>query len=237
MSIPCPMSRAALVQLLESNFRLRPLYEKVHGPGDGDAAHDFAHLLRVALWTCRLLEDPSLMEEGIAAALLHDLVNMPKNHPDRAKASEFSAEAARPLLSSAGFDSTSIERIALAIRQHSFSRGEPPTGPLGRALQDADRLEALGSIGIMRTYSTGVRMNTKYFDSEDPWAKQRPLDDTRFSLDHFFTKLFLLPQTMNTAAGREEAGQRLLPMRAFMESLGRELGEPYEAKKTAETRP
>ncbi len=101
---------------------------------------------------------------------------------------------------------------------------------MGRALQDADRLEALGSIGIMRTYSTGVRMNTKYFDAEDPWAKSRDLDDTKFSLDHFYTKLFLLPDTMNTLAGREEAGQRLRPMRAFMESLERELGETREAK-------
>ena len=93
------------------------------------------------------------------------------------------------------------------------------------ALQDADRLEALGSIGIMRCYSTGVRMGTKYFDPEDPWAKGRELDDSAFSLDHFFTKLFRLPETMNTLAGREEAGLRLRPMQAFMDSLERELGE------------
>lgn len=225
MPLPCPQSRADLVRIIEESPKLRPLYERVRGPGDGDAAHDLAHLLRVALWTCRILQSPALHEQAIAAALLHDLVNVPKNHPDREKASEFSAEAARPMLASAGFDSASIASICLAIRQHSFSRGEKPTQPLGLALQDADRLEALGSIGIMRTYSTGVRMGTKYFDPEDPWAKNRPLDDTKFSLDHFYTKLFLLPDTMNTAAGREEAGQRLRPMRAFMESLERELGE------------
>jgi len=224
-----PSSRSELVALLENSSKLRPLFERVRGPGDGDAAHDSAHLLRVALWTCRILETPSLIEEGIAAALLHDLVNVPKNHPDRAKASEFSANEARPLLEKSGFGKESLDRICDAIRQHSFSRGERPTGPVGRALQDADRLEALGSIGIMRTYSTGVRMGTKYFDPEDPWAKSRPLDDTKFSLDHFYTKLFLLPETMNTAAGREEAGQRLRPMRAFMESLERELGEMKES--------
>jgi uncharacterized protein len=70
-----------------------------------------------------------------------------------------------------------------------------------------------------------VRMGTKYFHPEDPWAKRRPLDDAAFTLDHFYTKLFRLPETMNTAAGREEAGQRLRPMQAFMESLERELGD------------
>jgi len=171
------------------------------------------------------LEDSTLYAQGIAAALLHDLVNIPKNHPDRALASEKSAEAARALLKEAGFSQPETESICLAIRQHSYSRGERPSTALGMALQDADRLEALGSIGIMRTYSTGVRMGTKYFDPEDPWAKRRPLNDLTFSLDHFYTKLFKLPETMNTAAGREEASQRLRPMRAFMESLERELGE------------
>ncbi len=225
-----PSSRAALLDQIRKSPRLKPLLQKMEGASDGDAAHDLAHLLRVALWTCRILGDHTRMEHAIAAALLHDLVNVPKNHPDRARASELSAEAALPLLLENGFSAEEAEDICLAIRQHSFSRGERPTRPLPMALQDADRLEALGSIGIMRTYSTGVRMGTQYFDSSDPWAKERTLDDTRFSLDHFFTKLFLLPGTMNTEAGREEALNRLRPMQAFMESLGRELGEPYEEK-------
>lgn len=225
-----PSGRAALLDQIRKSPRLNPLLQKVEGSSDGDAAHDLAHLLRVALWTCRILGDQARIEHAIAAALLHDLVNVPKNHPDRARASELSAQAARPLLLESGFSPEEAEDICLAIRQHSFSRGERPTRPLPMALQDADRLEALGSIGIMRTYSTGVRMGTQYFDSSDPWAKERTLDDTRFSLDHFFTKLFLLPGTMNTEAGREEALNRLRPMQAFMESLGRELGEPYEEK-------
>jgi uncharacterized protein len=97
---------------------------------------------------------------------------------------------------------------------------------LAKALQDADRLEALGSIGIMRTYSTGVRMGTRYFSPEDPWGHNRTLDDSAFSLDHFFIKLLRLPDTMNTAAGREEARLRIKPMEAFLASLERELGVP-----------
>lgn len=220
-----PSSRAEVMAQIEASARLKPLLARVKASQDGDAAHDLAHLQRVALWTCRILGDPTRTEEAIAAALLHDLVNVPKNHPDRARASELSADAALPLLREAGFSGSQAEEICLAIRQHSFSRGERPTRPLPMALQDADRLEALGAIGIMRCYSTGVRMGTQYFDPADPWAKARALDDSRFSLDHFFKKLFLLPETMNTPAGREEAGLRLRPMQAFMESLERELGE------------
>jgi uncharacterized protein len=220
-----PENRRELLHIIASSSRLRPLLNRVQANQDGDSAHDLAHLLRVALCTCRILGDIARMEEAIAAALLHDLVNIPKNHPNRAKASEFSAAEAAPLLKDAGFDHREIDEICLAIRQHSFSRGERPTQALAMSLQDADRLEALGALGIMRCFSTGVRMGTAYFDPIDPWAKSRALDDSRFSLDHFFTKLFKLPETMNTAAGREEAGLRLRPMQAFMDSLQRELGE------------
>lgn len=220
-----PGSRTEVLKMIEASPRLNPLLARVKASQDGDSAHDLAHLLRVGLWTCRILGEKDRTEEAIAAALLHDLVNVPKNHPDRARASELSAEAAFPLLRASGFSDATSEEICLAIRQHSFSRGEKPSLPLAMALQDADRLEALGAIGIMRCYSTGVRMGTQYFDPEDPWARHRELDDTRFSLDHFFTKLFRLPETMNTPAGREEARMRLRPMQAFMDSLERELGE------------
>ena len=225
MPFATPSTREEVLSTIEASPRLRPLLERVKAGQDDDAAHDLAHLLRVGLWTCRILGDPGRTEEAIAAALLHDLVNVPKNHPDRARASELSADAARPLLAAASFSCPEVDDICLAIRQHSFSRGEKPIQPMSMALQDADRLEALGAIGIMRCYSTGVRMGTKYFDPEDPWEKRRDLDDTSFSLDHFFTKLFSLPATMNTAAGREEAGLRLRPMQAFMDSLERELGD------------
>lgn len=223
-----PATRAELMSRIAASARLRAVHAALLArQTDGDSAHDHAHLYRVALWTCRILGDKALVEDAIAAALLHDLVNVPKNHPDRAKASEFSAEAALPILGAAGFSNAEAELISLAIRQHSFSRGEKPGTPLACALQDADRLEALGAIGIMRCYSTGVRMGTRYFHPDDPWARNRPLDDSAFSLDHFFTKLLRLPDTMNTAAGREEARLRVQPMRAFLESLGRELGDPW----------
>jgi uncharacterized protein len=193
----------------------------------GDPGHDAAHLLRVAEWTLKLGEGEIPARQAIAAALLHDIVNVPKNSPDRARASELSAEESRRMLPSFGFDPGEIEEIAIAVRQHSFSRGEKPETLLAQALQDADRLEALGAIGLCRVISTGTSMGASLFDPEDPFARNRPLDDRAYSVDHFFRKLFKLPSLMNTAGGLREANERLRLMHDFLAQLGREAGHPY----------
>jgi uncharacterized protein len=220
------LSRSELLAWIQQNPKLKPLLQHMQlQPGD-DAAHDLAHMLRVALWTIQLAGDSVNREECVAAALLHDLVNVPKNHPDRAKSSEFSAKAAMPLLEKAGFDAAACLRIADAIRDHSFSRGAIPVSQLGKALQDADRLEAVGAIGLMRVFSTGVKMGARYFDPEDPWAKNRPLDDRAFSVDHFFTKLLKLTPSFQTTLGQEEAARRTAVLEKFLSDLSTELGEP-----------
>ncbi len=217
-------SRAELLAWIAARPPLQTLVAKVQG--SDDAAHDFAHLLRVALWTLRLGGASVVPEEAVAAALLHDLVNLPKNHPNRAQASELSAKAALHLLTAAGFGDQACARITAAIRDHSYSRGAKPSEALGQALQDADRLEALGAIGIMRVFSTGMRMGAHYFHPADPWAKDREHDDKTYSVDHFFTKLLLLPDLMNTEAGRAEAQRRAEVLRSFLHELGTEIGEP-----------
>ena len=191
-----------------------------------DPTHDTAHALRVAHWTLRLGGTEADAREAIAAALLHDAVNPPKDSPERSLASARSAEAARERLAALGFTADSVERICVAIRDHSFSRGAVPATPLGRALQDADRLEALGAIGLLRCISTGVRMGGAWFHTDDPWAEARPLDDASYSVDHFFTKLLTLPATMRTEAGRAEADRRVAFLREFLAHLGVELGRP-----------
>lgn len=194
-----------------------------------DPTHDTAHALRVAAWTLRLGGGALDPREAIAAALLHDAVNPPKDSPERALASTRSAELARARLAALGFAGDAIERIAAAIRDHSFSRGAVPEGALGEALQDADRLEALGAIGLLRCVSTGVRMGGAWFHAGDPWARARELDDARHSVDHFYVKLLRLPATMRTAAGREEAERRAAFLRTFLVQLGIELGDPAPA--------
>jgi uncharacterized protein len=203
---------------------LSALLEHASARLDDDPGHDVAHCLRVAVWTLRLSDGALEPRLAIAAALLHDIVNVPKNSPERTSASELSARHALELLPRHGFSAAEAEAVTEAIRTHSFSRGETPKSDLGRTLCDADRLEALGAIGLFRTISTGVRMGARYFDADDPFAQGRPLDDKAYSIDHFFTKLLRLAESFSTEAGRTEARRRTAFLRATLEELGVELG-------------
>ena len=220
-------SREALLATVAADPRLVAIHAVVaeRMGADADPGHDLEHALRVARWTCALAPEVE-PAEAIAAALLHDVINLPKDHPERAHASERSADLARRLLPEHGFDAPAVERIACAIRDHSFSRGATPESELGRALQDADRLEALGALGLCRTLSTGARMGAVYFHPSDPFAANRALDDLRHTVDHFFTKLLDLPSTMRTEAGRREAERRVAFLRSFLEQLAGEIGVP-----------
>ncbi|MCB2153933.1 GrpB family protein [bacterium] len=221
-----PFSSRDLREFLAADEQLAALRVEVAPHLAGDAGHDLAHAERVAVWTIRLGGGEIDRREAVAAALCHDLVQVPKNSPQRAQASTLSADETRRLLPRFGFSEDAVERIADAVRDHSFSRGAVPSAPLGRALQDADRLEALGTIGIMRCIATGVKMGTEFFDGADPWARSRERDDKQFSIDHFFTKLLRLPATMQTEAGREEAQRRARSLIRFLEDLARELSAP-----------
>jgi uncharacterized protein len=221
---------AALRAEIDADPTLAGLLRVASGALDDDPGHDLEHALRVTLWTLRLGGEQVVRRHAVAAGLFHDLVNVPKDHADRARASELCAEAARPHLRAAGFAADEVELVAEAIVDHSFSRGAVPRSHLGRALQDADRLEALGVLGVFRTISTGTKMGARYFDARDPWAEARPLDDLRYSIDHFETKLLKLAPTLCTEEGRAEAERRAARMRTMLEWLGQELGRPYRVR-------
>jgi uncharacterized protein len=216
-----------LIPEIPGDPKLSRLHALVCERMKGDPGHDVHHLVRVARWTLRLGEGKLEARPAVAAALLHDIVNLPKDSPERARASEYSAAEGARILKDLDFSPSEIEEATIAIRQHSFSRGEKPERLLAQCLQDADRLEALGAIGTFRLISTGGLMGAAYFDPVDPWAEKRELDDRAFSVDHFFRKLFKLPDLMNTDAGRREALRRLEIMHGLLEQLGRELDRPY----------
>ncbi len=222
-----PEDLRSLRALIDRTPPLPALLEEARARLDDDPGHDLEHALRVAAATLHNAEGAVAPRHALAAALFHDVVNVPKDHPERHLASEKSAEVASAILAAHGYDADERALVCDAIRDHSYSRGAIPTTLLGRALQDADRLEALGVLGTFRTISTGSRMGAAYFHADDPWALERPLDDRAYSIDHFTTKLLRLPATMLTARGRAEAERRVARMRRMLEELGEELGRPY----------
>ncbi len=197
---------------------------------DEDLAHDHLHVLRVYDWTIRLAPEVNASRDlAGAAALVHDLVNIPKEHRDRPLGSERSAQASRGLLSSAGYEPTEIEKIVEGVRTCSWSRGLAPTGPIGIVLQDADRLDAIGAIGIARTFACAQAMssrgmNSRFYDPEDPMAEtDRTLNDSRQPVDHFFAKLLKLSATLHTTSAKEEGHKRHVRMQAFLSDLHNEI--------------
>lgn len=189
-----------------------------------DPAHDWPHIGRVAATAKKLAEGQKVHLECILAAVYcHDLVNLPKNHPDRAKASELAAEKATPMLKEVGFNQKEISVIQTAIIEHSFSKGLRPSNLESAIVQDADRLDALGAIGILRCASVNTMMKSKYYDPFDPFADGRELNDKEFMVDHYYVKLFKLPGLMATEAGKKEGILRVEFMKTFLARLGKEI--------------
>ena len=191
----------------------------------GDTAHGLDHVRRVVLNAERLGHaegaDPAVTQP---AAWLHDCVAVAKDHPERARASILAAEAATRFLEKAGYPPALIPAIAHAIQAHSFSAAIPPQTLEARVVQDADRLEALGAIGLARCLMVGERLGRPLYDPDDPFCARRAPDDGRFSIDHFYAKLLKLPALMQTASGRRAAGERAAFLNHFLEQLGQELG-------------
>jgi uncharacterized protein len=156
-------------------------------PGD-DGAHDLAHLQRV--WhNARTLqaEEGGDLEVLLAAVLLHDCVSVEKNSPLRSQASRLAAEKAASVLADLDWPESKISGVTHAIEAHSFSANITPLTLEAKLVQDADRLDSLGMLGVARTFYVAGRMGSALYDPLDPEAKERDYDDTRFCLDHFQT--------------------------------------------------
>ena len=199
------------------------LWDAAGGP---DGAHDLGHLARVWANACAIAdaEGGADREVLLAAVMFHDAVNLPKSSPDRAQASTLSAQAAVAFLQATDFPADKLQATAHAIEAHSFSAGIAPQTPEAKILQDADRLEALGAIGIARMFHVAGQMGAALFDNADPMALNRALDDKRFSLDHLEVKLFPVAAGMQTATGREMAEARAEWMASFRTRLLAEIG-------------
>jgi len=221
--------------VLERNPRLRVLHDRVRAIPPVDAGHDFHHTLRVAALSLSILRseireqhgrNPDSAEEEavVASALLHDCVPVAKDSPLRKESARLCSEKAQEWLEELAWSPQAmIPVIVDAILDHSYSGGRVPRTLIGKCLQDADRLEALGALGLYRTIATGVSMGSALFDVQDPFAANRALDDRKFTIDHFFTKLLKLPDTFQTASAKSEAKSRARYLEGFVDQLAHEL--------------
>ncbi|WP_209506975.1 MULTISPECIES: HD domain-containing protein [unclassified Ruegeria] len=189
-----------------------------------DPAHDLAHLDRVWTNAQAIADAQADMPVLLAACYLHDLVNLPKNDPNRLFASRQSAAESGPILANLSFSDDQVQAAQHAIAAHSFSANIPPETLEARILRDADRLDALGAIGIARTFSVSGALGRVLYDPADPFAEARPLDDLRYSIDHWKVKLLTLPDDMLTDAGKQIAQARAGRMFQFLEDFAAEIG-------------
>lgn len=159
-----------------------------------------------------------------AAAWLHDTVQRPKGGGPPGASAQRSAADARAFLNTLGVQANEVNAIAHAIEAHSFSGGLKPRTIEAAVLQDADRLDALGAIGLARLWAVAGTLGSSLYHPSDPAGSSRPLDDRAYGLDHIPTKLLRLPGLMNTRAGRQMATERAAFVRAFHAAFLREIG-------------
>ena len=192
--------------------------------GFNDLAHGWEHVKRVytVAMTIAEQEGANSFIAGMAA-LLHDLGRL--SHDTTKHHADLSAILAAELLLPYHLATETQEAILHAITAHSYSRGIKPDTLEAAVVRDADRLDSLGAIGILRWAITGTirrTPDTEAYHPDDPFAERHLPDDQVYMLDHFFIKLLKLPDGMITKTGRSMAEQRVAFMRAYLDELGKE---------------
>jgi uncharacterized protein len=189
-----------------------------------DPAHDVLHFKRVVSLSKKLCElENGRLEIIIPAAWLHDFVIVPKDSPLRSKASRLSAEGAIEFLKSINYPHLYHSEIAHAIEGHSFSANIEVKSLEAQIIQDADRLDGLGAIGIARCFATAGLLKRPFYSTLDPFCEEREPDDSIFTIDHFYKKLFKTASTLKTKSGQTEGIRRVEVMKKYLNEFSMEI--------------
>lgn len=202
--------------------------EFLRGLQSSDAAHNIDHIERVvklATYLCK--QEEGKLEVVVPAAWLHDCVSLPKNHPQRSLASSLAADKAVDILKSIAYPTHYLSDIHHAIEAHSYSADIQPSSLEAKIVQDADRIDALGAIGLSRCIQVGTGLQRPLYHRDDPMCESRVPDDSQYTIDHFFTKLLNIADTVHTTAAKREAEKRSQFMRAYLAQLSDELEPPH----------
>jgi uncharacterized protein len=188
-----------------------------------DAIHDFDHVLRVLALAERLAQaegaDPEIVR---AAALLHDVARVQEADRLTHDHAQAGAEIARRLL--AGHPAEKIEAVAHAIGAHRFRGGPAPQTIEAQVLHDADKLDAIGAIGVARAFAYGGHEGQRLW-AEVPPGYEETLDNRHehTPVHEYVMKLAKIKGRLLTASARQLAEERHAFMVAFFERLDREV--------------
>jgi uncharacterized protein len=202
---------------------IRVMYETA------DSAHDFSHIMRVYRSAKKIGKaEGADMQVLLFAALLHDVGAESKLTGASAESDALRLRIAEEFLMKNGLPEDLRNRVLYAIDVHRFSKGIVPTTLEAKILQDADRLDAIGAIGIARVFTTGGTMGRSMYNPGDPFCANREPDDRKWNLDHFFKKLLKLESGMHTETAKRIAKRRGNVMRQYLLDLQNEIGEAIE---------
>lgn len=189
-----------------------------------DPSHDILHVRRVVELAKKIgAAEGADLNVVVPASYLHDCIYISKTDPRRKQASKLSADKAIELLSSWGYPEKYYKDIHHAIMAHSFSAEVEAKSLEARVVQDADRLDALGAIGIARCFAFSGLAARPIYNPEDPFCESREPNDQSNTVDHFFIKLLKLSEKLNTSTARAESESRLQTMKLFLSSLRAEI--------------
>ena len=204
-----------------------------------DASHDFAHIQRVYALAKTIAKSEKCTDDEFElvalAALLHDIADWKYSGSETA-----GVEAAKAFLAGINYPSERIERICWIIQRVSFhdeiGRTEEEIAAMREdkllcIVQDADRCDALGAIGIARTFSYGGKKGRPFYDGDKRQNIVRAISKEDYmsagknapTIDHFYEKLLLLKDMMKTSGGRKIAEGRHEYMKVFLAQFSSEI--------------
>ena len=214
------MNKKELIQAIEQQIR-----QQFEGESTG---HDWHHINRVRTIALEIQEieggDPTVVE---VASLLHDIDDHKFNGGDW----DAGANKARELLRKLGLADAFIDQVGDIISNVSYKGAgvETPMHSLeGKIVQDADRIDALGAIGIARTFAYGGHKGHPIYDPNQPptlHETKEAYTKTSHTINHFYEKLLLLKDRMNTETGRKIAEERHQFMENFLKQFYEEWGK------------
>ncbi|MDE1205587.1 HD domain-containing protein [Tenacibaculum larymnensis] len=191
-----------------------------------EGGHDFFHIERVYKNALLIAKDEKVDEFVVSlGALLHDIADSKFHDGDET----VGPQKARAFLESQKVSEEIITHIEKIITNISFKGGnfkQNFTSPELNVVQDADRLDAIGAVGIARCFNYGGFKNRELYNPEVTpnlnMTKEEYKKSTAPTINHFYEKLLLLKDKMNTTTGKSIAEQRHTYMEGFLEQFYKE---------------